>query len=338
MSSMSSSFKSLFAIDTRALACLRIGLALFLLYDYIFFREIFSSDTGSSLHQLVVYIASLLMLPTACLLLVGWQTGLVKLVCWGCSVLVIGFDLLNGRFVNLAEYVVHLLLFWTLFLPVHYHCSIDNRGKNLPPSNYFSMGTVGILLQVAVIYFVAGITKNYIEWVEQANGLSLVLANAKYGTELGVWLTQFPDLLKLASRATVLLETVGTLLLFIPGVGLPFLRFGLVLFFWSMHICMALTMQLSFFPYVCLLLWSLFLPSHFWKICDQRECVTQGQFAPEHILNVLAGLAIIYMLVSASLAYLYFPDYTGPVLLVQQAGKVLGLYQQWFMFSLPSSL
>jgi hypothetical protein len=54
--------------------------------------------------------------------------------------------------------------------------------------------------------------------------------------------------------------------------------------------------------------------------------------------NTVASLALIYVAVSCVFTWLYYPSMEGFAGAWQQFGKYLLIYQQWAMFSVPSSL
>lgn len=286
-----------------------------------------------------ITLARILVIPAALALLIGYRTRLAAVATWITYALPLRADLLDPvASVHLGNYLLALCLFWCMFLPLGEHFAYDSRGSTSIPARVLSVASAGLLVQLFIIYFWAGATKDLQEWVLDATALQSVLGNPNYGSRLGEALTSFPTALAVASVATVALEILGSIFLFVPGRGLHLRRIILPLAFIFFHVGMALFMTLQIFPYVMMVVWLVFLPGSTWDRLPGGSGPATDTVDGHRLRNVLAGTALSYIWVSSIVTRLYFPAQEGLPAFIQNVGRHLMLYQQWAMFSLPSSL
>lgn len=318
------------AVDTRALAVVRIGLAAIVLVEWI-------ADPPGVASGLVE-VARWATLPAASALLLGYRTRLATVLTWIAYGIPVRADLLTpGTPVHLGRYSLVLLLFWSMFLPNGDHFSYDSRRDGgRPPRFVLSVASAGLLIQFFVMYFWAGATKNVGEWLVERTALADVLAHPDHGSSLGQAVLDFPQLLGLASVATVIIEVVGSVLLFVPHRGITRRRIYLVGVFIAFHVGMAAFMTLQFFPYVMMVGWLVFLPPAFWDRMWGGQ--PEAHVDTHKARSLLAGTALGYVLVSSVITWLYFPAREGFPAVLQEIGRHILLYQQWAMFSVPSTL
>jgi hypothetical protein len=112
--------------------------------------------------------------------------------------------------------------------------------------------------------------------------------------------------------------------------------------FIALHAGIAAFMGLGLFPYVCMAVWLVFLPSGFWdkvwSLIRPEALATQLLIDRSRLRNWLALTAVLVATVSNAITWLFFPDLEGfPDFWQAMAGRLV-LYQQWAMFSVPSSL
>ncbi len=318
-----------FGVDTRSLAAVRVGLSALIIIEW-FVEGAPDGVTG------LVGVSRWLLLPLAAVHLLGLRTAVTSVLVWVSYGIPVRADLLTpGVEVHLGRYCIVLILFWFMFLPVGEHLSWQARGRR-QPRVVLSAASAGLLLQFFVIYFWAGATKHFGEWLFQRTALHDVLSNPEHGTALGMQMLDFPTLLALGSVATVAVEVVGSLLLFLPYRGIAGRRVFLVGVFILFHIGMAAFMSLQFFPYVMMVGWLVFLPSAFLDRLTRTKARTEADRSP--LRNSVAGVALAYVLVSSLITWLYYPANEGWPGVVQEVGRHILLYQQWAMFSVPSSL
>jgi len=329
--------RTLFGIDTRALAAVRVGLSLILIVECL----LSSLDVGHGpgVWNAVVRNAWLATVPFGIMVLVGYRTRIATIAVW----ILFGIPIREAMFapdvlIGLRYYTMVLAFFWMMFLPINAHFSVDKkRGIAAPSGNFLSVAGAGFLIQVLFIYVFSGVIKTFQEWLVVGDALHTILSSEIYPTALGEWITRFPVFLAWSSRAVIALEVVGSLLLFVPLRGLVRRRIFLVAAFIAMHIGMALLMKLGSFPLVMIVIWLVFLPGRFW------DRLTGTSLEAEHIdkyrtRNLVAWSALGFITLSSLMTWFFYPDLQGFPLVVQQVGKFLLLYQQWTMFSVPSSI
>lgn len=333
---------STFSIDSRALAILRILMAALVLVDSLFFQWSRPRDPEGLIQYLNEY-GDMIVIPFALMMLVGFKTRYAVILCWLAFSLRIRADLLDtDAAVSVGDYILNLALFWSMFLPLGRHLSIDSRGSLQQPVRFLSIASGAFLFQIFIIYFSAGVTKEMGEWVVDATALQTILANPTYETALGVTLVQYPTLLAITSVVTIALEIVGSLLAIVPGKSLEVRRLVLVPLFIAFHIGIAATMGLGLFPYVLMAVWLIFLPARFWDRVWGRP--SKGTSTSELTYDrnkwrtSIAAAGIAFVLMSNVITWLYYPNLDGFAGGVQSVGRYLVLYQQWAMFSVPSSL
>lgn len=323
---------SLFGIDTRGLTAVRIGLAVIILVEIILEPPAIAL-TGP------IGLARILVVPAALALLVGYRTRLATVATWVTYSLPLRADLLDpAGSVHLGNYVLALALFWCMFLPLGEHLSIDSADSRSGPTRFLSIAGAGLLIQLFIIYFWAGVTKDLQEWVFDATALHTVLGHPDHGTRLGEALTAFPIALAVASVVTMALEILGPILLFAPRRGLNKRRVVLPVAFILFHTGMALFMTLGIFPYVMIVVWLVFLPGSMWDRLPGRVESAVDNVDGHRLRNTVAGTALAYIWLSSIVTWIYFPAQEGLPGFIQGVGRHLMLYQQWAMFSLPSSL
>lgn len=322
---------SLFGIDTRALTVVRIGLALIILTEAVVDPPALTGGVAGT--------ARLVVIPAALALLVGLGTRWATVITWLAYGLPLREALTQpGGTVHMGKYCLVLALFWCMFLPLGEHLSYDSRGERRRPVHFLSIASAGLLLQMFLIYFWAGVTKNVQEWVIDASALGTVLSHPDHGTALGQALTAIPAMLAVASVATVALEVFGAILLFAPLRGVETRRIFLSFIFIFFHAAMAVSMTLELFPYVMMVLWMVFLPPRVWNRLGDPVGPVETTVDRSRVRRALAATALAYVWVSSVVTWLYFPANEGIPGVIQGIGRNLMLYQQWAMFSLPSSL
>lgn len=333
---------STFSIDTRALAVVRVFLATLILFQSLFLEWSRPRDV-SGLAEFLIQYGDLIVIPFAVMMLLGWRTRYAVILSWlGYTLRVRAGLLAPDVSVSIGDVILSMALFWSMFLPMGRHLSLDRRGEPKDPMRFLSVASGALLMQVFVIYFSSGLLKSLDEWVFQATAMETILSHPNYETTLGVALLDFPALLALLSVATVLLEVVGAILVILPGKTLATRRMIVVPVFIALHVGIALFMGLGIFPYVLIAAWLVFLPPSFW------DRVWRGRVAhPEAVelltdrsiwRNLAAGIALIVVAVSNVITWVYFPEVEGAARSFQTFAAYLVLYQQWAMFSVPSSL
>lgn len=279
----------LLAIDLRSLAALRIGIGSLLLIDLLYraidltahytdagvlpnaalvhlLRDPLSSWSlhslcGSADCQIALFVLALI---AAVALLVGYRTRAAGLACW---LLLLSIQHRNPLILTAGDFVLRLLLFWSLFLPLAARWSFDQRaGRARAPSGSraFSPATVGLLLQVVLIYLFSVAFKFREAAWRDLLAIEGSLRVDGVATAFGRQLLDFPELLSALTALTLLMEALGPLLAFTPW-RTGAVRSILVLAFWGFHLLgIGSLMNLGLVPYAMALAWLPFLPAGFW--------------------------------------------------------------------------
>lgn len=244
-----SPWRTVFALDLRALALYRIGLAAVLL---LMLAQLwpdlaaFTTDNGilprsarpqlnveeafpGLCWQLSLHMASgelawqqglvALQALVAAALLVGWKTRWMALASW---LLLVSLQARNPLILQGGDDVLRNMLFWSLFLPLGARFSLDAnrrtlRGDAQPlPDDVAHLGTAGFILQLLCVYFFTGLLKSDPVWRTEFTALHYALHLDHLTTRFGYWLVSFPALTKLLTAGTMLLEHAGPILLLVP--------------------------------------------------------------------------------------------------------------------------
>ncbi len=196
-------------------------------------------------------------------MLVGYRTRLMTIIVW---VMVLSIQYRNPWVLSGADNLLRVLLFWAMFLPLGAYWSVDRALKATPwpmSVRFLSVGTVGLFLQIAFMYWFTAAEKSGSEWRVDGTALYYALNNDHFVTPIGVYVRQFPALLEVLTFATLALEAFGPFLLFCP-VLTRLVRTGTVLSFVGLHFGILLTMYLGLFNVLGALCMVCFLPSWFW--------------------------------------------------------------------------
>ena len=332
---------STFAIDSRILAIFRIALASFILIEAV--RDWGVPRDPDGLFDFLGQYGELIVIPFAVMMLLGYKTRWAVLACWITYGFTIRATFLDADLsVDVGDYILTLSLFWSIFLPLGRHLSLDSRRVDQPPVRFLSLASAAFLLQIFTIYLSAGLLKEMNEWVFDATALQSILANPRFSGGFSEWILQFPTALSVMSVATIALETVGAVLVIMPGKSLPKRRMIIVPMFIGLHLGIALFMNLGIFPYICMFVWLTFLPSNVWDRVWGWFTDNPKKTVPMVDSNkwraLAAGIAMVIAIVSNVITWMYYPDVTGWADGWQTVATYTLLYQQWAMFSVPSSL
>lgn len=212
---------------------------------------------------------------------VGYRTRWALLVAW---LLTISLHNRNEIISTGVDPLVRLVLFWSLFLPLSSHLSLDARagrvGK-LTSQVALSWATCAFVIQLACVYWFSVVHKTHAQWRSDFTAVHYALHIDSYATSFGVWLRQFRGLTRLLTASVFYFEVFGPLLVF--GVGLlsmlprlgrllpyqPPVRTAAVLAFMGMHAGLGLGLSLGTFSWFALLTWLALLPSEAWNALER---------------------------------------------------------------------
>lgn len=315
-------FWDLFEIDVRSLAILRISLGLLILANLVNCYqdlELFYTDNGIVTRDLAqqflgdgfwslywidgsIGVTQILFALTASVaigLVFGFNTRLMTIM---SLVLVASLQMRNPLVLTGGDILMRLLLFWSMFLPLGAVWSVDSYlSLEREPEQWkvASVATMGIMLQVAMMYFFSGISKLNGFWLN-GQAVEYVLSMEMYVKPLGEFLRRFPGLLRVVSTFTVLLEIIAPILIFIPGIN-KFARGMAMALFWWMHVVIWATLSIGIFSLTAMASWFVFVPSQAWNFYFRkpRESAFDEtwEWTPGRILvESVCGLALVIVI------------------------------------------
>jgi Vitamin K-dependent gamma-carboxylase len=279
----------LFGTDLRSLAALRIVLAVLVLADLagrvtdisahytdegVLPRSVLLEDVlsqwsfslslmnGEPFFQALLFGVAVL---AALALLVGYHTRLATIVLW---VVLLSIQLRNPLILNNGDRLLRMLLFWGMFLPLGAHWSVDRAlkvARSELSMRFLSLATVGLLMQIAFVYWFTALEKSGRDWRVDGTALYYALSNDQWATPIGSYLLYHlpPLLLEVLTFATITLEAFGAFLLFCPVLTGP-VRTGAILAFMSLQLGIWFMMDIGLFSLVSAFCMVCFLPSWFW--------------------------------------------------------------------------
>lgn len=306
-------FQETFGLDLRSLAVLRILIGCMLVVDYAIravslrshytdfgvvpsawqTAHIIDPHPGRfSFHlasgDLNLQIALLgLSLLFAIFLIVGFQSRLSMVA---SLVLMISIQNRNMEIETGGDYLLRLVAFWCVFLPVGARFSLDARrglrrpdpkSGNVRGNQFFSVATVALLVQMAIVYFFSALHKGHPIWRVHDTAIHYALHIDSYDTWLGEVLRQFPVITGAFTRLTLGYEFVAPLLIFgagvvglVPGlekIAHPIqgtLRSFISVTFIFFHLGLASSLSLGTFPWFAALIWCGLFPTYAWDRLD----------------------------------------------------------------------
>ncbi|MCH7728201.1 MAG: HTTM domain-containing protein, partial [Planctomycetes bacterium] len=232
-------------------------------------RAHFANSWRWSVHCLseAAWFQASLFVVAACaavLLLIGYQTRVATIVSW---VMLSSLHARNPLILNGGDNLLLLMLFWSMFLPLGRVWSLDARRRSPVGVEKYkpvcSVATMAIMAQLCFMYFFSGIAKWNDEWLS-GDALNYVFRCDNFSLPLARTLLAWPRLLQLLTIGTMVLETFGPFLLFLPWKT-KWIRYFLLAAFVSLHIGIHLTMTVGMFSLISIAAWSVFVPSDVWN-------------------------------------------------------------------------
>lgn len=327
---------SALAVDLRALAAFRVGLALAVLADVasrLAVWRVFYTDEGpwpaaaaraASLPSLAWVSASpawtAALVAAQCLfaaqLALGWHTRVAVVASWALLVSVHGR---NALVLQGGDLELRLLLFWSMGLPLGARASLDARRAPTTATAVRSAASAALLLQVAMIYVTSALLKRDPAWWRTGDAVREALSLESYTLPLAARLLAWPRALRAVTWATLALELVGPLVVFAPWRRRA-LRVAVPLAFMLFHLGLALTLKLGLFPLIGALGWVPFLPLS----RDERP------LAPSSRFTALA-VALCFALAAMCAARPWLPRL--PPAPLYGLARALRLDQRWDLFA-----
>ncbi len=352
---------SIFAIDARSLALLRILIAIIVLWNCLNIfgsLDVFYSESGVLPAKYSQYVVAqsgpgawsvlwlnesenwatawlLVNVVAAVGLLIGYQTFFCTLV---CLVLAWSFQMRNPLVLTAGDILLRMTLFWGMFLPWGGYWSLDCRKYvDIRPAKWkvLSCGTAAIMLQLAAVYFFSGIAKANGSWDGTAivNTLNLEM----YCRPLGLWMGQFEGWLGWLSPWILILEIVGPLLLFVPPFH-QYWRGTMMALMWIMHLTIWLTMSIGIFSAVAIVCWVVFIPSEVWNgVVGRPEGFEKDQV--DELVTLKRGWQIMGLVALLIMLWVNLDQINQPKnsTMIGRISNVLMIRQEFKMFANPPS-
>ncbi len=373
MLTISEMFRRVFTLDLRSLAVLRMALGAVALLDIFYYRwphaELLLSDRGVLPRELFarIYDASywslyrlsgdptfvflLLLLQAVAALAVGlgyrtrWATGILLVLCWSVQA--------RNPLTNTGgDVLLRNLLAWSCLLPMGARWSWDaskelRAGAGLLIGNsgsdgWCSLATVGLVLQLVVMYFFAGLAKWNPDWL-RGEALAHCLQLELYLKPPGYLLLEWPSLLPIITWATLAIELAAPVFLLTPWKTVP-CRLALLACYWSFHFGIGMVYSIGIFSVVASASWLMFLPGGFWdrwnesavrQQTHQRRESRESEEEWQGWLNWLAGAMLVFMLLINVVNAL--PRGTAPGMSrgLHELGRWTAFVQEYTMFGEP---
>jgi hypothetical protein len=348
--------KKLFAVDPRALACLRVGLGSLIVLDLI--ARLGSVDPlyidAGVLPRWEVLPVPLpgpafwagsagfeqglfgLIGLAAVLLILGVGSRAAAAACW-LGLLSIGDR--NPGAGNAGDLILVQLLFWSAFLPLGARWALRPGAPTvLRGERVLSVASVGLVLTMPLIYFTSVFHKVAgVGWLE-GTVVFYTVSREMWSTPFGLFLAeQLPWTLPLLTWGTLVLECVGPLLLFSP-FATDRLRLFAIASFVGLQAGLALSIELWLFPFISTLALVPLLPGAVFDRLGPAEGEGGGFVDGLPAARWLRGLGVAvpaFALLCTAGAHLHTFTRLGsapPDFLARTAGH-LGLQQAWIMYS-----
>jgi len=266
----SDNIRSIIMVDLRALAMMRIALALVLLIDIIFrisdLRAFYSGLGVLPVEALFRYLwnpyslslfniaehpyllAALFAVYAICVcgLLIGYKTKWSTILVW---IFLISLHNRNPLIVQAGDHLLRMMVFWGIFLPWGYLYSIDSL-KNIPVKiktyAYESFAVIAYISQIIFLYFFSALLKDSPEWRTDFTAIYYALSLDQLVRPVGTWIYPYYDMLTYMTAGVFYLELVVPLLLLFPFYN-AYIRMFVILAIASLQFGIFLTMNAGLF-------------------------------------------------------------------------------------------
>ncbi|WP_408096412.1 DCC1-like thiol-disulfide oxidoreductase family protein [Peredibacter sp. HCB2-198] len=170
---------------------------------------------------------------------------------------------------NGGDDVLRAILFLSICLPLSRCFSVDAamRKEDKKTTEFNSFWVLAFFFQVFAIYYVSYILKDHPIWRKEWTAIFYSSRLDIFATPIGIWMRNFPILGKISTAFTIYLEWLGPLLLlgaWLFGKRWWIVRTLIVVLFWGLHVGIFFTMTIGLFPFICIAMWSIFLPGPLW--------------------------------------------------------------------------
>lgn len=351
-------------LDIRALAILRIGLALVFLGDsfvrlsdvkafytnegwlplsvlhsglYNDFALSFHAMSGSMIWQVLLIGLAIL---ASIYMLFGHHTRKATIVCW---VLLWSIQNRNPLILQGGDDFLRLCLFWAIFLPTAKIWSIDSRYLAKPQIfGHTHISNLGYVLLLFSVYFFSALMKYSDEWYIDGTALYYAFSLESMTYPLAKFIYPHYSLLKGLTFSAIFIELAAPFCLLIPYKTNFFRSIFLVLIF-GLQLGISLTLQVGYFYLISMAAMLALLPT---GLLDKIELLVNQIYIPKKDLDKevvfsnfysckriqgVAIFAILFSLVWNAGNLKSFPPQIKKI--IKPIGTITRLSQNWGMFA-----
>jgi len=261
--------RTVFSVDLRAIALMRIAFGFILLTDIIFrlsdLKAFYSGDGVLPLKALFEYLWSPYFLSLfnitehhyllavlfaiyaicVCGLILGYKTKWSTILTW---IFLISLHNRNPLILQAGDHLLRMIVFWGIFLPWGYLYSIDSL-KNIPIKKsyiYESFASIAYICQIAFLYYFSALLKTSPEWRTDFTAIYYALSLDQVIRPVGRLLYPFYDLLTYMTAGVFYMELLLPLLLFIPFYN-AWIRMFIIVMISCLQFGIFLTMNVGLF-------------------------------------------------------------------------------------------
>jgi hypothetical protein len=371
LSKIFTGFKEISTIDLRALAMMRILIAITLFIDIVIrifnLKAHYSNEGILPLEALFRYtwkdyyyslytvcsswklLLPVFLINLACIfaLLLGYHTKWSTFLCW---FFLLSLHNRNPLIHQGGDDLLRMVLFWALFLPWGKYYSIDAIPvKNEPQRtvSYTSPAVLAYILQVMYVYVFSALLKHSPEWKSEYTALYYALSFDQIVLGPGKILYQYYDFLKFITAAVYHIELYVPLVLLIPFRA-DFFRLLFIIIFCGMHAGIASCLNVGIFPLIAIVSMTALLPS---RVMDRLKKIQlfhniygtacpSKNFLQQNSFNSPLSSAIKNMVILFFTAYVFCWNLQGlgkrsPIttLKMEWIAFLLRIDQNWGMFA-----
>ena len=189
----------------------------------------------------------------------GYRTWIATFAGW---LIVISVQNRSEVILDGGDMVQRLLLFWALFLPLGAIWSVESLRRETPRRPWvLTAGSAALTIQMISIFFFAALLKTGDPWRVNFNAVWYVMQWDVYITPVGVWMRQFPDVLRVLTVGTLIVEGLVPLLLLVPWAPVRVFAIGTLV---SFHLGFLVAMKLFMFVSIMIAGWLSLTPGWLW--------------------------------------------------------------------------
>ncbi len=307
-------FKSVFTLDLRALALLRIGIAAVVLLDLCIratdlkahytdegllpLSALFQYAWDSwniSIHnvsglwfvQVMLFVAAAFF---ALAMMLGWKTKLSTALSW---LLLMSLQNRNNLILQGGDDLLRMILFWGIFLPWGKCYSLDKlRSNELSTEySYFGIASIGYVVQIVSVYVFSALLKEPSpEWTSDGTAIYYALSLDQMVFPIGKLIYPYVGVLKFLTFTVYYIELLVPLLFFVPFYSF-FFRSIAILMLIFLHMGIALTLFVGLFFIIGIVSLIGLFPSQWLNKAEKKLAWVRKKYYP--VANDVAEIATI---------------------------------------------